>query len=70
MTIRRYKLKAVFTELNQFDSFCGDDDFIEVVLWHNGEGIDVRLGGEGQHRFGLTWGQYKALRALIKELDG
>lgn len=78
--IRRYKLDAAFAQLKQFDSTSQDDAFIEVSLWHNGEGFDVRMGGEGQHRFGLTssdeqqrfsltWGQFKALKRLVKELD-
>ena len=67
--IQRYKLSAAFVSLEQFDHTCKSDDFIEVSLWHNGEGFDVSISSHGEQRFQLTWGQYKALKKLIKELD-
>lgn len=67
--ITHYKLDAAFAELINFDTIAKPDDFIEVVLWHNGEGFDVTLNSNGEQRFCLSWGQYKALKKLIKELD-
>lgn len=67
--ITHYKLDAVFAKLIDFDVVSKLDDFIEVSLWHNGEGFDVNLNSNGEQRFCLTWGQYKALKKLIKELD-
>jgi len=67
--ITRYKLNAAFAKLSDFDSFAKPDDFIEVSLWHNDEGFDVHLNSSGEQRFCLTWGQFKALKKLIKELD-
>ena len=64
--IQRYKLDAAFAELKQFDFLAKDDEFIEVALWHNGEGFDACIAD--QH-FELTWGQFKALKKLVKELD-
>jgi len=64
-----YKLDAAFAKLSDFDSFAKPDDFIEVSLWHNGEGFDVNLNSNGEQRFCLTWGQFKALKKLVKELD-
>lgn len=67
--IQCYKLSAAFASLEQFDHPCKGDEFIEVSLWHNGEGFDVNISSHGEQRFCLTWGQYKALKKLVKELD-
>ena len=68
--IERYKLDAAFVSLADYDVTTKGDDFMEVSMWHNGEGFDVNLNSNGDQRFFLTWGQYKALKALVKELDG
>jgi hypothetical protein len=67
--IRRYKLETAFAMLADFDHCGKAEDFIEVSLWHNGEGFDVTLNSNGEQRFCLTWGQFKAIKKLIKELD-
>lgn len=67
--IKRYKLEAAFTPLIEFDVVAKPDDFMEVSIWHNDEGFDVNINSNGEQRFCLTWGQYKALKKLIKELD-
>jgi len=68
--IKHYKLDAAFVSLIDYDITCKGDDFMEMSMWHNGEGFDVILNSHGEQRFGLTWGQYKALKTLVKELDG
>ena len=68
--IARYKLDAAFAPLSKFDSLAKPDDFIELVLWHNGEGFDAHLSGStGEQSIRLTWGEFKALKKLVKELD-
>jgi len=67
--IKFYKLDAAFASLNQFDTFAKPEDFIEVSLWHNCEGFDVHLSTHNDQSFKLTWGEYKALKKVIKELD-
>tara|TARA_R110000868_G_scaffold253466_1_gene510074 strand:- start:413 stop:631 length:219 start_codon:yes stop_codon:yes gene_type:complete len=67
--IRTYKLDAAFASLAEFDHCAKEQDFIEASLWHNGDGFDVHLSSFGDQRFQLTWGQFKALKKLIKELD-
>lgn len=67
--ISTYKLDAAFTFLAEFDYFSKPNDFIEVSLWHNGEGFNVDLSSQGDQSFRLTWGQFKALKKLVKELD-
>jgi hypothetical protein len=69
-TIQGYNRKAVFAELTEFDHLAKPDDYMEVCEWHNGEGFDVEVSGNIDSRFQLTWGQYEAMKALIKTLEG
>jgi hypothetical protein len=67
--ITHYKLDAAFALLSEFDCIAKPDDFIEVSLWHNGEGFDVHLSSHNEQSIKLTWGEFKALKKLVKELD-
>jgi len=67
--ITRYKLDAAFAELEAFDTFARPDHFIEVSLWHNCEGFDAHLSTHGDQTIRLTWGEFKALKKLVKELQ-
>jgi quinol monooxygenase YgiN len=68
--ITRYKLEAGCAELSKFDHLAKSGDFIEVSLWHNGEGFDAHLSTHAEQTIKLSWGEFKALKKLIKELDG
>jgi len=67
--IKFYKLDAAFAALEKFDHCAKPDAFIEVSLWNNGEGFDAHFSGYREQSFELTWGEFKALKKLIKELD-
>ena len=67
--IKRYKLEAAFAQLKDYDSFAKPDDFIEVTMWDNGEGFDANFSSHGFQHLSFTWGEYKALKKLVKELD-
>jgi hypothetical protein len=67
--ITRYKLDAAFASLRDFDCLAKPDDFIEVSLWHNREGFDAHLSSSGEQSIRLSWGEFKALKKLVKELD-
>lgn len=67
--INSYKLDAASALLKQFDYTAKLDDYIEVSLWHNGEGFDAHFSSHGDQFFCLTWGEFKALKKLIKELN-
>jgi hypothetical protein len=67
--IKTYKLDAAFASLEKFDHCAKPDGFIEVAMWHNSEGFDVHLSSHGDQSFKLTWGEFKALKKLVKELD-
>ena len=56
----RYKLDAAFAK---------PDDFLEVSLWHNGEGFDAHVSSHAEQCIRLSWGEFKALKKLVKELD-
>ena len=64
-----YKLDAAFALLQEFDHFAKPEDFIEVSLWDNGEGFSAYLNSNGEECFNLTWGQFKALKKLVKQLE-
>lgn len=63
--IKHYNRKSVFTELINFCHLSKPHDFLEVTNWHNGEGFDVTINDVTTQ---LTWGQFKALKKLLKEL--
>lgn len=65
----KFKKDAIFTELKKFDFSAGDDDFMEVTKWINGNGFDVEVVGKLPSRFQLTWGGFEALKKIIKEID-
>ena len=60
--IQRYKLDAAFASLREFDHLAKPDDFIEVSLWHNGEGFDVTVNNR---IVSYTWGQWECLQVLV-----
>lgn len=64
-----YKLKAAHASIKQFDPLAHIDDTIEVSLWDNGEGFDAHLCSHGaQDYLNLSWGQFDALKKLVKAL--
>lgn len=67
--MEKYKRKAVFSSLKDYDVFCGEYDFMEVTEWSNGEGFDVEVAGKTNERFQLTYGCYEALKDLVKEIE-
>ena len=67
--IQTYKLDAAFAQLRDFDHCAQPDDFVEVSLWHNCEGFDVHISSHGDQFIQLSWGQFKTLKKLIKELE-
>lgn len=66
----KYTKKAVFSYLKKYDHIANEEDFIEVTEWKNGEGFDVEIVGKLSIRFQLTWGEYTALKKLVKKLGG
>lgn len=67
--MKKYNKKAIFSELSKYDHIANEGDFIEITEWYNGEGFDVDIVGKLPVRFQLTWGEFKALKKLVKKLD-
>ena len=67
--MQKYTRKSVFTELKKYDHLSDEHGYIEVTEWKNGEGFDVEVNSKLLTRFQLTWGEFKALKKIIKELD-
>ena len=66
--ITKHKRRTIFARLNPFCLFAKEHDFIEVTEWKNGEGFDVDINGRKLERFQLTYGEWKALKELVKKL--
>lgn len=67
--IEKYELKAVFEETANYCDLSKSGDFIEVVEWKNGEGVDVNLSRHGgEQKFSFTWGEYKLFIKLVRAL--
>jgi len=65
-----YSRQAIFAELKQFDPlFSKEHDYIEITEWANGEGFDVDINTTQSQKFHLTWGQWDAIKYLIKQLN-
>lgn len=63
--------KSINDKLKKY-YYCsnGDNDFIEVTQWTNGEGIDVTINSNGQEKsFSLTYGELEAINYLKMSLD-
>jgi hypothetical protein len=63
-----YLKKAMILPLIDFCILSDEHDYIEVTNWENGEGFDVDIYGKTSEKFQLTYGQYKALKKLVKLL--
>lgn len=62
--------KAVSVELKDYCHFSKDNDFLAVTEWVNGEGFDVTVETSFKSiLFPLTWGEYKALKKVIKFMN-
>lgn len=67
--------KSAFASLNEYCIFSmgerkGKDDFIEVTEWANMEGVDIEINDvDGRHRFMLTYGQFDAIKACVKQIN-
>lgn len=66
--------KAGYALLKDFCSFSFQEetDFIEVTEWINGEGFDVEIDTKHSmknFKFQLTYGQFDALKKIVKQID-
>jgi len=55
-----------------FCSFAKPNDYIEVTTWTNQDGYDINIQHEGSkypNLIKLTNGEFKAIKAIIKQLN-
>ena len=67
--MEKYERKAIFSELKEYCHLAKENDFIEITEWKNGEGYDIHIYSSGTSTFPLTYGQFKAIKKLIKKLN-
>jgi hypothetical protein len=64
--IDTYQRASRFTELKPYCLHAREGDYMEVTEWHNGDGYDVLISGQGgDQRFSLTHGQWECLTVLL-----
>lgn len=62
--------KSIHSEIGDYCYLSSSDhDFIEVTEWANGDGVDVYLSSSGEQRIAITWGQFKLLKKIVKQLE-
>jgi len=69
MNFEIYKREAIFAELKQFCHLAKEHDFIEITEWNNGEGWDVTINTTSEQNISITYGQFDAIKKLIKQLE-
>ena len=69
MNFEIYKREAIFAELKQFCHLAKAHDFIEITEWNNGEGWDVTINTTSEQNISITYGQFDAIKKLIKQLE-
>lgn len=66
--VDKYKRKAICSDLKHYCHFADKNDFIEVCEWKNGEGFDVEVSGKLHQRFQMTYGEFEALKRVVKKM--
>ena len=60
------KRKAVFSEIKGYCIHAGDNNYMEVTQWSNGEGYDISIDRKnGGEKFSLTFGEFDLLTVLM-----
>ena len=67
--LEKHTRKSISAGLRQFDFLAKDDDFIEVTQWTNGEGFDINISSQGEKYIATTYGEFKAIKEMIKQLN-
>jgi hypothetical protein len=64
--IQTSKRKALFSELKKYCHHSGDNDYMEVTEWSNGEGYDVCIDRKNSSdKFSITYGEIELLMVLL-----
>jgi hypothetical protein len=66
LSIKVSERRAVFAELKPYCFHAGENDFIEVIEWSNGEGFDIVIDRKNNtERFSITHGEWECLQVLL-----
>lgn len=63
--MEKFELKAISDEVGKYCHLQKEGSYIILSLWNNGEGFDIDLNGK---LFPFTFGEFKAVKKLLKEL--
>jgi hypothetical protein len=61
--------KSIFSGIGEYCCLSKEHDYIEITEWTNGEGFDIDIQHEGKQKMSITWGQFKLLKKLVKQLE-
>ena len=67
--LEKHTRNSISAGLRQFDFLAKDDDFIEVTQGSNGEGFDINISSQGEKYVAITYGEFKAIKEIIKQLN-
>jgi len=67
--LEKYKRKAVFCNLKEFDFSCKEHSYIEITEWKNGDGIDINAYNYSDRTISISYAEFKLIKKLVKELD-
>lgn len=59
--------KSINDNLKEYCHLAKEHSYMEITLWTNGEGFDVDI--DARERFCLTWGEFEAVKKLVKKLN-
>ena len=66
VSIQVNKRRTVLAELKAYCMHSGDNDYMEVTEWSNGEGYDICIDRKnGGEKFSLTHGEWELLTVLL-----
>lgn len=64
--IKVSKRRTVFSELKPYCHHSGENDYMEVTEWSNGEGYDIMIDRKNSgEKFSLTHGEVELLMVLL-----
>lgn len=64
--MKKEQRKSISDDLRVYDHLAKENDYIEITEWTNGEGFDVDISA--RERFSITWGEFTAVKKLIKAI--
>jgi hypothetical protein len=67
--LEKYKRNAVFCSLKEYDISAKEHSYIEITEWKNGEGIDINAYNYSDRTISLSYGEFKLIKKLVKQLE-